>query len=126
MSVILNGNSAQISFTSTGTQPILAAANYVISDIAIILSNFFLSTGSTSFDFDFVLQASPTLDNIQEVIFGQSGLTTGTQFDANQIIQRSFPSSLILPRGNSIVLDCKEFTGLTLVNITLNITGFTY
>jgi hypothetical protein len=113
----------------TGLTILLNGANYVIGDITAVLSQ--LTANSSGGDVVFTAQLQSTnlstgvVTAIQQFRFDDSATANQTIF-ANQVIQRSFPSSLMLPRNSEIQFNVTNFTNLAEVNVTLDMTGFMY
>jgi hypothetical protein len=127
MSVVLL--STTINTSGTGVTELLNNANYVMGDITAVLSQ--LTANSSGGDVVFTAQLQSTdlstgaVTAIQQFRFVESATANQTIF-ANQVIQRSFPSSLILPRNSEIQFNVTNFTNLAEVNVTLDMTGFMY
>jgi hypothetical protein len=113
----------------TGATILLNGANYVIGDITTVLSE--LIANSSGGDVVFTAQLQSTnlstgvVTPIQQFRFVESATANQIIF-ANQVIQRSFPSLLMLPRNSEIQFNVTNFTNLVEVNVTLDMTGFMY
>jgi hypothetical protein len=118
--------SADETITGTGVIQLLPVANYVITDITIILSNFDIPAIGP-FSFISSLQSIGTSNiSFQQVRLVGSVAATSTAVNSNQVIQRSFASALILPRQASIALDVTLFLNISAAGITFDLSGFTY
>jgi hypothetical protein len=118
--------SADVSFDVTGTFTILPVANYVITDITIILSNFdVVNIGAFSFESQLESIGSITMPFQQIRLVGEVTVA-GTAVNSNQVIQRSFASALILPRQANISINISSFVNLNGSAVTFDLSGFTY
>jgi hypothetical protein len=126
MSVVLL--STQTNNTGAGSTLLLDAGNYVFGDITVVMSQFSASSG-TEIVFTAALQSldlnTGVTTSIQQLRFVEAVTPSQTIF-ANQVIQRSFPSLLMLPMNSQIIFTVSVFANLVEVNITIDISGFMY
>jgi hypothetical protein len=119
MSVILPQTQTIFTISAVGEQVILPAANYAINEITIFLTNI-VGSGDTILT-TAIQTSSGTTTNLQQIIFTGSGSQ-----DINQVIQRSFPSAVILPIGAELLLNTTELMNISVANVIINMTGYMY
>ena len=125
MSIVLV--STQTNNMGTGVTPLTVFGNIVINDITAVLSQFSASTG-TEVIFAAQLQAensSGSITSIQQFRFVLD-VTPSQILFPNQVIQRSFPSQLMLDLNSQLQFNVTAFSNLVEANLTFDITGFLY
>lgn len=123
MSQVIYSNS--FSFTGNTSTTIVAANNFALTDLEIVI-HAFNPTAAGQADCQLVL-SSGGLTNIETMfpflIAGAAGLVGVSQWGAMQC-RRTFPSALVLAPGLDLRLVTTSFLNLTSFNGYINISGF--
>jgi hypothetical protein len=108
------------SVVAVGGLTLLPANNYALTDINVI---FRVSTGSAVGSLAALFCQLQSGGGAVFHTFAFAEVPTNATTGTFVFPTRSFPDSLILPRGQSIILDTTSFVNFTAVTLIVNISG---